>query len=138
MTQQKLEELFNSCGRIITSRILYDSNTGASRGVGFIRFDQRVEAERAIKQLNGIVPENGTEPITVKLANSPAAAAAAAAAASTSSTSNTNGIKFHLSGLPSNEFGLVDETVFSNKPNQAALTTTMMLLQQVCSGFVWY
>ncbi|KAF5403916.1 ELAV like protein 2/3/4 [Paragonimus heterotremus] len=106
---------------------------GVSRGVGFIRFDQRVEAERAIKQLNGVVPENGTEPITVKLANSPAAAAAAAAAASTSSAGNTNGIRFHLNGLPSSEFGLVEETVFSNKPNQAALTTTMMLLQQAAS-----
>ncbi|TPP56433.1 ELAV protein [Fasciola gigantica] len=27
MSQQQLEELFSSCGRIITSRILYDSNT---------------------------------------------------------------------------------------------------------------
>ncbi|KAF5403060.1 hypothetical protein PHET_03479 [Paragonimus heterotremus] len=34
MTQQKLEELFNSCGRIITSRILYDSNTDPSKPSG--------------------------------------------------------------------------------------------------------
>ncbi|CAL8073284.1 unnamed protein product [Calicophoron daubneyi] len=72
MSQQQLEELFNPCGRIITSRILYDNNTGLSRGVGFIRFDQRSEAELAIKKLNGVIPPNATEPITVKLANSPA------------------------------------------------------------------
>jgi len=71
MTQQELELLFNSSGRIITSRILYDTNTGLSKGVGFIRFDQRCEAERAIKQLNGTIPESATEPITVKFANSP-------------------------------------------------------------------
>jgi len=65
-----LERLFASCGNIITSRILCDNVTGLSKGVGFIRFDQRVEAERAI-QLNGTVPEGATEPITVKFANNP-------------------------------------------------------------------
>lgn len=77
MTQAELEELFNQCGRIITARILYDNKTGLSRGVAFIRFDQRHEAELAIRRLNGYQapPEhpNGTpsEPITVKFANSP-------------------------------------------------------------------
>ena len=45
--------------------------TGLSKGVGFIRFDQRIEAERAIQKLNGTVPEGATEPITVKFANNP-------------------------------------------------------------------
>ncbi|KAF6771899.1 hypothetical protein AHF37_06663 [Paragonimus kellicotti] len=77
MTQAELEELFNQCGRIITARILYDNKTGLSRGVAFIRFDQRHEAELAIRRLNGYQapPEhpNGlpSEPITVKFANSP-------------------------------------------------------------------
>ena len=47
------------------------SSAGFSKGVGFIRFDQRSEAERAIQELNGIVPKNGTEPIVVKFANNP-------------------------------------------------------------------
>lgn len=42
-----------------------------SKGVGFIRFDQRVEAERAIQELNGTVPKGSSEPITVKFANNP-------------------------------------------------------------------
>lgn len=42
-----------------------------SKGVGFIRFDQRVEAERAIQELNGTIPKGSTEPITVKFANNP-------------------------------------------------------------------
>ncbi|XP_023717323.1 ELAV-like protein 1 isoform X1 [Cryptotermes secundus] len=84
MTQQDLENLFSPYGRIITSRILCDNITvrqyvsGAgesmpclSKGVGFIRFDQRIEAERAIQELNGTIPKGSTEPITVKFANNP-------------------------------------------------------------------
>lgn len=44
---------------------------GVSRGVGFIRFDKRIEAEEAIKGLNGQKPLGATEPITVKFANNP-------------------------------------------------------------------
>ncbi|XP_017785473.1 PREDICTED: ELAV-like protein 3 isoform X5 [Nicrophorus vespilloides] len=71
MTQQDLESLFSPYGRIITSRILCDNITGLSKGVGFIRFDQRMEAERAIQELNGTIPKGSTEPITVKFANNP-------------------------------------------------------------------
>lgn len=44
---------------------------GLSKGVGFIRFDTRGEAERAIKELNGTIPKNSTDAITVKFANNP-------------------------------------------------------------------
>merc|ERR1711971_1533687 len=80
MAQPDLERMFASCGNIITSRILCDNMSGGSKdgsvpgiskGVGFIRFDQRVEAERAIAKLNGSIPEGATEPITVKFANNP-------------------------------------------------------------------
>ncbi|NXX98340.1 ELAV2 protein, partial [Centropus bengalensis] len=40
---------------------------GLSRGVGFIRFDKRIEAEEAIKGLNGQKPPSATEPITALL-----------------------------------------------------------------------
>ncbi|XP_076463284.1 ELAV-like protein 1 isoform X3 [Babylonia areolata] len=71
LTQLDLENLFSQCGNIITSRILYDQTTGLSKGVGFIRFDQRVEAERAIQKLNNHIPDGCIDPITVKFANSP-------------------------------------------------------------------
>ncbi|XP_018012743.1 ELAV-like protein 1 isoform X4 [Hyalella azteca] len=71
MTQQDLENMFRAFGSIITSRILCDNITGLSKGVGFIRFDQRVEADRAIQKLNGSIPEGASEPITVKFANNP-------------------------------------------------------------------
>ncbi|XP_049311297.1 ELAV-like protein 2 isoform X1 [Bactrocera dorsalis] len=71
MTQPELEVLFSPYGKIITSRILCDNITGLSKGVGFIRFDQRHEADRAIKELNGTIPKNATDPIIVKFANNP-------------------------------------------------------------------
>lgn len=71
MSQKDMEQLFSQYGRIITSRILVDQVTGISRGVGFIRFDKRNEAEEAIKGLNGQKPLGASEPITVKFANNP-------------------------------------------------------------------
>uniref|UniRef100_A0A1I8H7Q7 ELAV-like protein n=1 Tax=Macrostomum lignano TaxID=282301 RepID=A0A1I8H7Q7_9PLAT len=103
MTQQELVQLFSQCGRIITSRILYDGHTGLSKGVGFIRFDQRCEAEVAIKRLNGHVPEGASDPVTVKFANAPGsgkatAATAAAAAAAGGQESGSYGFTLLQSG----------------------------------------
>ncbi|CAH8466867.1 unnamed protein product [Dicrocoelium dendriticum] len=134
MTQKELEELFNSCGRIITSRILYDSNTGLSRGVGFIRFDQRAEAERAIRKLNGIIPENAAEPITVKLANSPSAVTTNLG----SGANNNFGFRNTMNGnlnYTMNEFAYsspVGDALLSEKSGHAAFAA-MLLLQQATS-----
>ncbi|XP_053951713.1 ELAV-like protein 3 isoform X1 [Anastrepha obliqua] len=77
LSQPDLEALFASYGKIITSRILCDNISGLSKGVGFIRFDQRNEAERAIQELNGKTPKGYSEPITVKFANNPSNSAKA-------------------------------------------------------------
>ncbi len=74
MNQHELEHLFARCGKIITARILYENKTGLSRGVAFIRFDQRCQAEEAIRQFNGFTPEASDEAITVKFANAPTSA----------------------------------------------------------------
>lgn len=42
-----------------------------SRGVGFVRFDKRPEAENAITSLNGTIPAGAKDTITVKFANNP-------------------------------------------------------------------
>lgn len=96
-SQQDLEDMFSHYGRIINSRVLVDQASGnsyvtikqhctspvlkhltpflicagVSRGVAFIRFDKRSEAEDAIKHLNGHTPPGSTEPITVKFATNP-------------------------------------------------------------------
>lgn len=70
-TVDDMNNYFGQCGRIITSRILFNSS-GQSKGVGFIRYDQRHEADLAIIKLNGTLPESGaSEPVTVKFANYP-------------------------------------------------------------------
>ena len=108
MSQQELESLFADFGSIISSKILCNPKAGrsvelskkkkstsriilgASKSVGFIRFDQRAEAEAAISKLNGTIPKGKslsnrfssmtlllagfTDPITVKFANTPNAA----------------------------------------------------------------
>jgi len=73
MTQKDVEDMFTRFGRIINSRVLVDQATGSglSRGVAFIRFDRRMEAEEAIKHLNGSKPAGAPEPITVKFAANP-------------------------------------------------------------------
>lgn len=62
---------FSSSFSTLSSKFLPKSIIGISRGVGFIRFDKRIEAEEAIKGLNGQKPPGATEPITVKFANNP-------------------------------------------------------------------
>ncbi|KAJ3612832.1 hypothetical protein NHX12_019090 [Muraenolepis orangiensis] len=71
MVQKDVEDMFTGYGHIINSRVLVDQATGLSRGVAFIRFDKRAEAENAIKDLNGQKPPGATEPITVKFAANP-------------------------------------------------------------------
>jgi ELAV like protein 2/3/4 len=64
-----LNNYFSCCGRIITSRILTNPQNGQSKGVGFIRFDHKNEADLAINRFNGKIPEKSSEPLTVKFAN---------------------------------------------------------------------
>lgn len=72
MTQQDLELIFSPFGTIITSRILQNAgNDAQTKGVGFIRYDTRDEAKRAIQAMNGTTPKGCTEPISVKFSNTP-------------------------------------------------------------------
>jgi ELAV like protein 2/3/4 len=71
---------FSQCGQTITSRILNDPTTGQPKGVGFVRYDQRFEAELAIEKLNGKTPAGSVEPLVVKFASQVASTSKAAAA----------------------------------------------------------
>lgn len=72
MTQVELESIFAGYGTIITSRILQNAgNDAQTKGVGFIRYDTRDEAKRAIQAVNSTTPKGCTEPISVKFSNTP-------------------------------------------------------------------
>ena len=49
-------------------RLLLDKYTQLPRGVGFVRFSLRTEAQAAIAALNGQVPEGGQQTLSVKVA----------------------------------------------------------------------
>jgi ELAV like protein 2/3/4 len=68
-TVDDLGAYFGQCGQTITSRVLVDPATGQSKGVGFVRYDQRCEAELAVQTLNGSIPTGCTEPLVVKFAS---------------------------------------------------------------------
>ena len=74
-TQLELESLFKPYGNIITSKVLVDSTSGLSRGVGFVRFDKHQEAETAITALNGKMLPGCTQQLVVKFENQPKNAA---------------------------------------------------------------
>lgn len=60
-----------SCVRLVSHHLLPLLYVGVSRGVAFIRFDKRAEAEDAVKNLNGQKPLGASEAITVKFAANP-------------------------------------------------------------------
>ena len=67
-TTVEVKQLFGQLGKIISCRILHCKETGLSRGVAFVRYDTRGEAELAVKTLNQTVPIKGhPETITVKV-----------------------------------------------------------------------
>ncbi|XP_046683570.1 sex-lethal homolog isoform X2 [Homalodisca vitripennis] len=67
-TEQNLEMLFGQFGTIVQKNLLLDKLTGLPRGVAFVRFDRREEAQEAIRNLDGVVPDGGNERLSVRVA----------------------------------------------------------------------
>lgn len=64
----ELEQLFVPYGDVVQSRVLTDPNTGASRGVGFVLFSVRDQAESAVNALNNMTPPGFPGPLVVQFA----------------------------------------------------------------------
>jgi RNA recognition motif-containing protein len=63
-----IKKFFGQAGKIISVRILTCKETGMSRGVCFVRYDTKPEAENAVRLFNGkVMPISGTT-LTVKFA----------------------------------------------------------------------
>ena len=69
VSENDLKTWFGVYGTIISSKILMLEN-GESRGVGFIRFDKRAQAQAAMEALNGVSLAPGST-LSVKFANPP-------------------------------------------------------------------
>ncbi|XP_030381512.1 sex-lethal homolog isoform X2 [Scaptodrosophila lebanonensis] len=68
INDEQLDRIFSPYGRIVQRNILRDKLTGRPRGVAFVRYNKREEAQGAIQALNNTIPEGGTQPISVRLA----------------------------------------------------------------------
>jgi len=67
-TAMELEQLFSPYGDVVQSRVLTDANTGFSRGVGFVLFSLRDQAESAAAALNNATPPGFPGPLVVQFA----------------------------------------------------------------------
>nr|QNN94691.1 ELAV2 [Malacoceros fuliginosus] len=67
--QEQFQAIFQNHGTIIQARIISDPNTGDSKGIGFVLFDTKDQAESAIAELDGTIPVGGTESLSVKFAD---------------------------------------------------------------------
>lgn len=67
-TAIELEQLFSPYGEIVQSRVLTDNATGLSRGVGFVLFATRDEAETALAGLHNTTPAGFPNPLQVQFA----------------------------------------------------------------------
>lgn len=68
MTDDEFHVLMSPFGEIIQCRLLKDANGGRNKGVGFVLYNQRSQAEDAIKKLSGIKIEGSNETLTIKYA----------------------------------------------------------------------
>jgi len=53
MDQSDLEKAFSAFGTVVSSKIITDSETGRSRGFGFIEFENEESATKARDEMNG-------------------------------------------------------------------------------------
>lgn len=51
----RLEQVFSEHGNVVSARVVYDRETGRSRGFGFVQFSTEAEVEDAIAALDGQV-----------------------------------------------------------------------------------
>lgn len=68
-SDKDLEHLFMSYGDIIQCRTIKDTHTGMTKGVGFVLFDQRAQAEDAMAALDGKPAPGSSSPLDIKFAD---------------------------------------------------------------------
>src|SRR5579884_3563038 len=51
-TDQQLEELFTTIGKVVSAKVITDKYTGQSKGFGFVEMSSEEEAKLAMDKLN--------------------------------------------------------------------------------------
>jgi len=69
VSAKDVEHQFGAFGEIIRARVLSDPHTGVSRGIAFVLFAHREEAQKAVDSLDGLtVPGFASRPLSVRFA----------------------------------------------------------------------
>lgn len=53
VTESELEEFFAEIGKVTSSAVIKDRDSGQSKGFGFIEMENDADAKKAIEELNG-------------------------------------------------------------------------------------
>ena len=53
VTEQELEAFFAEIGKVTSSAVIKDRDSGQSKGFGFIEMENDADAKKAIEELNG-------------------------------------------------------------------------------------
>ncbi|XAR62697.1 hypothetical protein NMG60_11017548 [Bertholletia excelsa] len=65
VTSESLTEAFQEYGNVVGARVLYDGETGRSRGYGFVCYSTKSEMDTALESLNGVELEGRAMRISV-------------------------------------------------------------------------
>lgn len=68
-SEDDLQEQFTGYGNIVQARILVDQITGMSKNVGFVLFEKKQDAQKAIEEMNGQTLPGGNQPLAIKFAD---------------------------------------------------------------------
>ena len=68
-TSDDLQKIFSAYGEVTSAKIIFDKETGNSKGYGFVEMENEEEAKAAVAALNGSDQDGNT--IVVKEANAP-------------------------------------------------------------------
>jgi RNA recognition motif-containing protein len=68
-TSDDLQKIFSAFGEVTSAKIIFDKETGNSKGYGFVEMENEEEAKAAIAALNGSA--QGGDAVVVKEANAP-------------------------------------------------------------------
>ena len=67
--EEELEDQFKQFGSIVQTRVLVDQVSGQSKGVGFVLFTKKSDADAAMKEMNGKTPPGGEKNFIIKFAD---------------------------------------------------------------------
>ena len=67
-TDEDLKKFFEDAGTVVSAKVIFDRDSGRSRGFGFVEMSTEEEGQKAIDELNGV--NIGERSIVVKKAHS--------------------------------------------------------------------